>query len=458
MSLNGIVTVNITRQNSSVDTAGFGKAAIFAYHNQHAERVLEFNDAASMLQANGGPFLATDLTYIMAQSLFAQSPRPSSVLSVRRMFPTTRTVELTPISGTIAGQVYPLNTTDYVVEIGDETFTYTTDATATVAEITAGLTTLINAGTQNVLATDNTTSITLESAASPGGAATPGASFSLCYNLKLMASVDNTPVAAGGSIADEIAAAIDEDDSFYGVVGDWFGATEILAASAAVEAMDRYHIASSANDDIHDQSVTTDIASLVQAAGYNNSLVFHSKTPEIAASGYMGRILPTIPGSATHKFKSIAGLAVGDYTQTQISAMQGKNATFYIRRLGRNITCDGKSASGEWIDVVRFVHWLKARLCEAVFSLKVSRDKIPFTNQGIGLIENAVRGVLSTGIANGGLAADPPPVVTVPDARVNVENGVNVIDKANRFLNYVDFCATLQGAIHDTLIQGKVID
>lgn len=57
------------------------------------------------------------------------------------------------------------NSTAYTLSItsGGVTtnYTYTSDADATVAEITAGLTALINAGTQPVTATDNTTSMSL---------------------------------------------------------------------------------------------------------------------------------------------------------------------------------------------------------------------------------------------------------------------------------------------------------
>lgn len=51
------------------------------------------------------------------------------------------------------------NTTKYTVTINGTDFDYTSDADATVAEITAGLTGVINAGAEPVTATDNSTDL-----------------------------------------------------------------------------------------------------------------------------------------------------------------------------------------------------------------------------------------------------------------------------------------------------------
>ena len=458
MSVNGIVETSITRQSGQVATTGFGKLAVFAYHERHTERVLEFNNAADMLQANGGPFLATDITYIMANSAFSQSPRPTSILSVRRMYPLTRTVSVVPKANLVAGQQFPLNNTDYTVTINGEVFTYTTDASATVAEIIAGFVTLIHAGSQNVVVVPGTGSFIIFSSQSPGNNSTPGPSYTIEVDSNLFDIEDITPVPTGVSMAEEIAATIDVDDSFYGIVGDWFSRALILDVAAAVEPMERLFVASTFDSDVTDNTMTTDVASELLAAGYNNTAFIHSNQPELAAAGYHGKILPTIPGSATQKFKTIAGLSVQNYTATEISTMRAKNANFYVRRKGRNITCDGKVAGGEFIDTVRLIHWTNARICEAVFGVKVSNPKVPFTNAGIALEENAVRGVLLQGVANGGIATDPAFTITVPDANPNNENGVNIADRANRILDGIEFCYTLAGAIHLTRVRGTVKD
>jgi len=457
MSLQDIVDVQISKETATVSRVGFGVPLILTYHTKDASRVLEFTDAPSMLVAGGGPFASTDMAYILANAAFSQNPRPSKVIIGRRVHPTIRTVTITPRSGTIAGETYPLNNTAYTVTINGTAFTFTTDATATVAEITAGLTALINGGTENVLATDNTTSITIAKAATPGGIATAGVPFTIAQNRSLMEIDDITPAAAGGTLASEIAAIRDINDDWYGICGDWWGTIEITAVAAAVEGLSKLHIAASPDDNIYDNAVTDDIGSDLQTAAYARTALYHHITPETGiASAVLGKNLPKDPGSITWKFKTLNGIATVTYTATEKSTLVNKNVERYITVAGVNITCDGKTSSGEFIDVTRFVDWLTVRLQENVFFRLANLDKVPYTDQGVGVIENEVRGTLNLGISVGGLAADPEPTVTVPSAIVGSTKGVSANDKANRLLPDVNFTAVLAGAIHSLEINGKV--
>ena len=90
-------------------------------------------------------------------------------------------------------------------------------------------------------------------------------------------------------------------------------------------------------------------------------------------------------------------------------------------------------------------------MTERIFATLISVDKIPFTDNGIGVIENDVRAQLSEGIRIGGLAADPAPIVSVPKA-----SEVDSADKLARALRNVTFNATLAGAIHSVEVTGSV--
>ena len=459
MSLDDIVNVQISKETATVSRVGFGTPLILTYHNKTAARVIEVASAQEMLVANGGDFDSTDLAYILANIAFAQDPKPKKALIGRRVAPTIRTVEITPLSGVINGETYPLNLTLYRVTINGEDFDFTTDANATVAEITAGLAALINAGGQDVLATDNGpgTSLIIEKADAPGGVATAGVAFTVAQDRALMSIEDTTPVAVAGGLADELAAISSVNDDYYGVCGDWWGADEITAMATAIEALPKLHAAATPDDNTYDQAVTTDIGSVLQGLGFARTFMFHHPTPETGiASAMLGKNLPKDPGSITWKFKTLAGIAVVKYDTGEKSALAGKNVERYIRVSGVNITCDGKTSSGEFIDITRFVDWLTARMQENIFFRLANSDKVPFTNPGIGVTENEIRGTLNSGISVGGLAADPPFTVTVPNAIVGTENGVDANDKANRLLTGLEFCAPLAGAIHAVEVNGKV--
>jgi hypothetical protein len=131
--------------------------------------------------------------------------------------------------------------------------------------------------------------------------------------------------------------------------------------------------------------------------------------------------------------------------------MRADNVNFYHTIAGVNITEEGESASGEFIDVTQGVDWLAQRLQERIFGKLANAKKIPFTDPGIQIVEAEVRAQLQEGINVGFLAADPVPVVTVPLAA-----DVSATDKGNRLLPDVEFQATIAGAIHSLEITGSV--
>ena len=196
-----------------------------------------------------------------------------------------------------------------------------------------------------------------------------------------------------------------------------------------------------------------DVATALKAAKYTRTFGLYSATadtkwPECA---WLGRMLPTGVGAASWKFKTLAGIVADDLDGTAISNAQGKNSNIYIPMGGVDITSEGIMASGEYIDVTRFIDWLQSTMEEKIYALLVNAEKVPYTNKGIAVIENAVRATLLDGIANGGIAPEPAFTVTVPNVLA-----VSNADKASRTLNGVGFTATLAGAIHKINIQGYV--
>jgi len=451
--LDQIVFVNITKQTQAVTQAGFGIPAVLTYHTRFVERARVFTSADSMLVAAGGPFQSTDMAYQLASKIFSQNPRPPRVIVGRRQHPTIRTVDITPVSVGVIGTLdgLPRANAAYSVKINSSEFTYTTDGTPTVAEITAGLTALINAGTEDVLATDNTTYLTIEKAVTPGGVATAGVSFALEYDKRLLTSKDQTPVAVGGAIADEIAAFRAENDDWYGLVGDWFGSDEILAVFAAIQALSKITSATSQDDDLY-SSAATDVASLLLASNYTKAWVNYHQKPHAGISpAEMGKNLPTTPGSITWKFKNLSGVEVSSLTDTQVANLQSKNAGFYMTVQGAPVTFDGKTASGQFIDVTILCDWLSSRVKEGVFGLFVNSPKIAFTDLDLAKVDNVIRGVLAQGVTNGGIAPDPEFTVFVPRA---IDIPAN--DKANRILPDVTFTAILAGAVHSVQVNGTL--
>ena len=458
MSASGVITISINLKTQPASRKSFGIPCVFTFHTKDPARALVFTSADDMLVAGGGPFAVDDAAYVMANAAFAQSPRPPQVIVARRINPTIRTMVVTVRSGVINGETFPRNDTNYPITINDETFTFLSDATATDAEIALGLVALINAGGEDVLATDNVDgTFDIEKADAPGGSATAGVWFRLSQDRELFFVEDTTPAAAGGAMADEIAQLRNINDDWYGLTGDWFGAIEITAVANAIESLDKIHTCSSPDDAIYDVSVTDDIASTLQDLSLDRTKIDRHRTPDTGmAAAQLGKNLPKDPGSSIWSFKTLATIEIEEYTETEQVAMDGKNVGYYVDLLGSGSTFNGKVSGGEFIDVIRFADFLGSDMSSRIIDKLKKLDKIAYTNRGISVVETEVRGALKAGVAAGGLTNDTPFVVTVPNAIIGSVGGVSSADKGNRLLPNVKFTATLAGAIQSIEVTGDI--
>lgn len=440
-SIDKHVDVQITKETATVSRVGFGTPAVLTYHTRFAEVYRLYGGLSEMVDDG---FATSDLAYKLTAAIFAQSPRPSQVVVGRRATAPTRDVKLTPKSPVLAS-------TAYAVSINGTAFSFTSDVTPTVAEITAGLVALIDAGSENVNATDNTTDLDIESADVPGGTPTAGAPFTVEFDPALFDFNDNTADAALDTDLNTLLAATTD---WYGLVVDAWDATNIADVAGVIESADTPHLfsAETQDSDVVDAG-SSDIGSTLQTSAYERTFLTYAYDLDPSpAAAWIGKQLPTDPGSTTWKFKTLATVAASSLTTGEIAQADAKNVNTYTTVGGQNMTAEGVCCSGEFIDVVRFVDWLTARMSENVFRALKINPKIPFTDSGIQAIVAEIEGVLRQGIFNGGINPDEDLIVTAPLAA-----DVDANTRASRTLPDLEFIATLAGAIHKTVIRGKVV-
>jgi len=212
-----------------------------------------------------------------------------------------------------------------------------------------------------------------------------------------------------------------------------------------------------ANTEAKNPASEDDLPWFMKNLAYDRTVsIFHPDSqdgitaPSWIESAMPGEALPFDPGSQTWAYKTLAGIPAYPLTAGERTALLDKNCNIYTVTAGVNVTEEGKVASGDYIDVIRGLDWLEARLQEAVFTNLVNKRKIPYTDEGIALIENAVVSVLAEG-ERVGLLVPGLSVVTVPKAA-----DVSSVDKIARLLKNVNFTAVLQGAIQTVEIDGNV--
>ncbi len=253
-------------------------------------------------------------------------------------------------------------------------------------------------------------------------------------------------------------------DAIQQVSGAWYGlvlverdATKQKDAMAWVETQVKIFIVADDDATILTDPETTSLAYFANNTGYDRTTVMYSAVADgtgndpFPEAGVFGTFVTREPGSYTVMFKSPIGFGVDALTVTQSINARGKNALVYEAIGGVNILRDGKVAGGEYIDVMVFVDWLQSRMTEDIYTDLANLPKVPFTNEGIGLVDTRVKGRLQLGVDAGGLSADVPFVVSVPES-----TDVSAGDKGNRILTGVTFSATLSGAIQAVEVRGTV--
>lgn len=435
-NLSDIVTVNISLLTAAVKQAGFGIPLVVDYHTRFAERIRFYADTDGMLTDG---FTVNDAAFKAVGACFAQTPQPKLVAVGRRALAPTSKVEITPIA--VNSLLYEVEVTDRAGKTG--TASYTSDGTATVAEITAGLKTAIDALACSLTVVDGTTKITITET---GGA---GKWFGCKARDLTNLLVQQTHVDPG--IATDLAAIKLVDSTWYGLGLTTSSPAEITALGVFTETNKKQALQDSQDSDVIG-SGTGDIASTLKTATeYRTSIEFHNDSRVFAAFALFGAVYPNDPGSVTFKFRQCAGIPAVPLTSTHLVNLRAKNANSFVDMGGVTISLEGKSAAGEFCDVIRDRDWFESRMQTRVYSALLNAKKIPYTDNGIATIEGLIRAQMVEGVTSGFLSDSPPFVVTVPKA-ADISN----VDKAARNLTGLKFSATIAGAVHAVTITGTV--
>lgn len=428
MGLDSIVNVSIVRGTKSITKAGFGTPLIMG-PNGTFTGVRTYTSLAGVL----ADFATSTDEYKMANAIFSQEPKPKQIKI-------KKTSALVAQVDTITPDVVTQAITVYSVTIDGVVYSFTSDADPTESEVVAGLTALIDADTNCPADASGSTTLILTAKAA-------GVSFSASVGAKL-ALVHTT---ANVGIESDILNAVEEDFDWYCLLTTAIDDVTIKGAAKTIEGLRKMYIVRQADADIR-QSGSSDIASFLKNKNYFRTAIFYTGTvADFGDGAFAGALLTFDPGSETWVFKTLAGVTVDNWKSAEQVYLAGKNANYYVKLAGVSITQVGKTAGGEFIDVIRFVDWLQARMQERIFSRLVNTPKVPYTDGGVAIIEADVRAQLEEGIRAGGLSNDPAYEVSVPKVST-----VDPVSRAARLLPDVSFNATLAGAIHAVEISGIV--
>jgi hypothetical protein len=429
MGIAEIVNVSITADTARVTRVGFGKGAIMTYHTRFVELWREYGGLDGMVVDN---FSSSDAAYLMAQAYFSQEPRPETVVIGRCATSVVPTKVLTITNATEGNHILLSIKTSAGVQADID---YTILAGATTTTVATAVELLIEAVT-GIASSSSGADITIT-----GDTGT----YFWIYDQQYCTLDDTT---GDASIDDDLTALELDNPDWYAVMIATESESNADDVAAWVETRDKLFIAQT-SDALELTSGGT-LMSGWESASYDNSACIYTKNASnFVACGWVGKLLPKDPGSATWSLKTIDGAVADALTTTEKTFITDDQGNHYTEVAGVSITRNGTVGSGKFIDVRMGIHWLKARIAERVFTLLASSDKVPYTDPGVAMVVAEIRAQLRDAVNRGVLAADPAPTVTAPRVA-----DIDVANRAARLLPDIKFAGTLAGAIHKTNIAG----
>lgn len=266
---------------------------------------------------------------------------------------------------------------------------------------------------------------------------------------------------SGGDWDDELTLINNADSEWYFLAVTTRTEADVKDVAAWADALVKQFHTGSADPDIHDSAVSSDIASFFENLEYDRAFTFFN---ELAASIYpevalISKVAVKEPGTVILAYQTLTGVTPSDtLTDAQRSTVLAtKKANLYTTIGAVGQTREGWMANGEYSDIVWGADYLESQMTINVFAVISAADKIPYADEGVATVETAVRATLDDFIESGYLTARPdlydgqPYRVTVPKVA-----DVSQADKANRLLPDITFRATLAGAIQKVTINGVV--
>lgn len=184
------------------------------------------------------------------------------------------------------------------------------------------------------------------------------------------------------------------------------------------------------------------------------------KYDEFTHVAVMATCFSFAPGEETWALKSLRSVNPSKFTTLLAKALDEGNINYYVAIGNKNLTQNGKTLAGEWIDVIRFRDWLKNELQVKVLDLFTKYPKLPFTDHGISAIDGVMQSVLKNGQDIGGIAVteydEEGNEILGFTTKVPLSSSLTAEQKSSRTLTGCRWTSRLAGAIHCVEINGTL--
>lgn len=266
-------------------------------------------------------------------------------------------------------------------------------------------------------------------------------------NLIFMQKTPPEKIAVCGSTdtaLDAIKAIKDKDWRQLIVVGlDSDTETTVKAISDYIETTDKLYFTSASTKE-----------AMPEITGMDRTVIFvcGGNSPEAAL---VGATASKSAGSFTYKNQILKGISPMDLSDADIEAIHTAGGITFVTKAGDNVTSEGKTVSGEYIDIIDSKDYIIKNITYRTQKALNAADKIPYDDTGIARLENICVDVLQDAYNNGMIAVDAD---GAPDYSVDYapRSETAAGDRAERNYKLGKFSFALAGAIHTATINGEI--
>lgn len=254
----------------------------------------------------------------------------------------------------------------------------------------------------------------------------------------------------------------DENSDWYGICNPGHVETRVLKIAQWTEANEKLFVTvlSNVNNASAPGTDTTSVAhQLMQGNYFRTAWWYDTDATDFPDVAIASKSFTKYPGQETWANQRLSAVDYIKLNETSAQNVFAKNGNSFEPFRNIAITQNGKTAGGEWIDVIRFRDWLCDEIKVNIFQQLVDH-RIPYTDPGIAIIRSRLAESLDFGVTRGGIA--PPEVDTdgnwIPSYTITVPLSSTIAPnvKASRVLQDVYFTARLAGAIHVVQIRGTL--
>ncbi|WP_230877174.1 DUF3383 family protein [Paenibacillus macerans] len=206
-------------------------------------------------------------------------------------------------------------------------------------------------------------------------------------------------------------------------------------------------------------SSKTDMATFLAKKWERTIVFYHKDIANYPEAAWIGDAGSAEAGATTWKFHMLNGITPLELSRTELEEIHALGANTYVVKAGDAITSEGKTVSGEYIDIVQSKDWLIMNIETAVQKLfnraSAAGSKIPYDNRGISQIEGEVLVILKRADLAGMIAHDDNDL-PIYSTSFKPRSQVDPADREQRVYNGGSFEFELAGAIHKTKITGLI--